>query len=168
MNVCEKFSITLYAQKEKIKVLVRREISGKLVTHLWTEISSAPLYFSVCFPATSLPLDNNIIVSSAQNLCGQCSSTQWITFKWGEDSEVPRTESSGGCLIMEIEQNMAVPARHKSCLTSTYQCQDRGRGRKRRKTFPPPKGLHKKTKKWKERGYTTCSRKPQLILSCKS
>lgn len=88
--------------------------------YLWTEISSTALCFSVCFRDTSLPLDNNIIVSSTQNLCRQCSRAQWKTFKWGEDSKLPGSESNGGSLSVEIQQNLVVSARHKSCLTSTY------------------------------------------------
>lgn len=119
-KICVRNWVSHSMHKRRNKGACRKEISEKLVTHLWTEISSAALCFSVCFPATSLPLDNNIIVSSAQHLCGQCSSTQRKTFKWGEDSELPGTESDGGCLTTEIQQNVVVPARHKSCLTSTY------------------------------------------------
>lgn len=126
---------------------------------------SCLVYFSVCFPATSLPLDNNIIVNSAQHLGGQTWSTQWKTFKWGEDSELPWSESDGGCLTTEIQQNMVVPARHKSCLTSTYLSGLWGRGRKRRKTSPPQESLHKKSKKRKETDYTASPWQPQFTLS---
>lgn len=137
---------------EKIKVLVGKRLLKSLWLIYGQKFHQLPC---VCFPATSLPLDNNIIFSSAQHLCGQCSRSQWKTFKWGEDSKLPRTESDGGCLTTEIQQNAVVPARNKSCLTSTYNVStgEEG-GKEERPSFLPPESLHGKTKKRKEMGYT--------------
>lgn len=124
----------------------------------WNFISC--LIFQCLFPRHLIATRQQHYSESCTKLGGKCSSSQWKTFKWREDSKLPGTERNGGCLTMEIQQNLAVPARHKSCLTGTYNVRTGDEGEK--KKFA--ESLHKKTKR-KERGYTASPWKPQFILS---